>query len=48
MLAATQKPKTAQVHWKFTEVDYNIRPTNEMILDVLKEVRERAGAPARC
>ena len=27
------------VRWKFTEVDYKIRPTNEMILEALKKVR---------
>ena len=28
-----------QVRWKFTEVNYKIRPTNEMILKALKETR---------
>ena len=27
------------VRWKFTEVNYKIRPTNEMILDALRAVR---------
>jgi peroxiredoxin len=27
------------VRWKFTEVNYKIRPTNEMILKALGEVR---------
>lgn len=27
------------VHWKFTEVNYKIRPTNEMILKALAGVR---------
>ncbi len=26
------------VRWKFTEVNYKIRPTNEMILEALQEV----------
>jgi len=26
------------VRWKFTEVNYKVRPTNEMILDALKQV----------
>ena len=25
------------VRWKFTEVDYKIRPTNEMVLEALKQ-----------
>lgn len=27
------------VRWKFTEVNYRIRPTNEMILAALREIR---------
>ena len=26
------------VRWKFTEVDYKIRPTNEMVLEELKRI----------
>lgn len=33
------------VRWKFTEVNYKIRPTNAMILDALSRVLE--GAPNR-
>jgi peroxiredoxin len=29
--------KRGVVVWKFTEVDYRIRPTNEMILEALKK-----------
>lgn len=29
--------KRGVVVWKFTEVDYKVRPTNEMILDALKK-----------
>lgn len=36
------------VRWKFVEVDYRIRPTNEQILMAIREVRaERAGPDAR-
>jgi hypothetical protein len=31
--------KTGLVRWKFTEVSYRIRPTNEMILTALADVR---------
>jgi peroxiredoxin len=27
------------VRWKFTEVNYKIRPTNEMILEALRQIR---------
>ena len=27
------------VRWKFTEVDYKIRPTNEMVLEALRQVQ---------
>ena len=27
------------VRWKFTEINYKIRPTNEMILDALQQVK---------
>jgi len=30
--------KTQTVRWKFTEVDYKIRPTNEMILTELSKL----------
>ena len=30
--------KTQTIRWKFTEVDYKIRPTNEMILDELAKI----------
>ncbi|MCP5111029.1 MAG: redoxin domain-containing protein [bacterium] len=30
--------KTGVVRWKFTEVDYKIRPTNEMILEQLNKL----------
>lgn len=31
--------KSGTVRWKFTEVNYKIRPTNEMIVKALGEVR---------
>lgn len=31
--------KTGVVRWKFTEVDYKIRPTNAMILTELQKLR---------
>ena len=31
--------KTGMVRWKFTEVNYRIRPTNEMILSELEKLR---------
>lgn len=31
--------KQGVVRWKFTEVDYKIRPTNEQILGELKKLR---------
>ena len=31
--------KTGMVRWKFTEVNYKIRPTNEMILKALGDVK---------
>lgn len=31
------------VRWRFTEVDYRVRPENEMILDALAEVQEGAA-----
>lgn len=31
--------KTGMVRWKFTEVNYKIRPTNEMILKALGELK---------
>ncbi len=31
--------KTGKVRWKFTEVDYKIRPTNEMILRELEKLK---------
>ena len=35
------------VRWKFIEIDYRIRPTNEQILTALREVQaERAGPGA--
>jgi hypothetical protein len=27
------------VRWKFIEIDYTVRPTNEMILEALAEVQ---------
>ncbi len=30
--------KSGKVRWKFTEVNYKIRPTNKMILDALSEI----------
>ena len=30
--------KTGKVRWKFTEVDYKIRPTNEMVLAELEKL----------
>ncbi len=30
--------KTQTIRWKFTEVDYKIRPTNEMILGELAKI----------
>jgi peroxiredoxin len=30
---------TGQVRWKFTEVNYRVRPTNEMILTALSNLR---------
>jgi peroxiredoxin len=27
------------VRWKFTEVDYKIRPTNQMILEALRSIK---------
>ena len=30
--------KAGTIRWKFTEVNYKIRPTNEMILDALSEI----------
>ena len=30
--------KSGKVRWKFTEVNYEIRPTNKMILDALSEI----------
>ncbi len=32
--------KKGRVRWKFTEVNYKIRPTNRMILDALAEVEQ--------
>lgn len=29
------------VRWKFIEIDYRIRPTNEMIVEALEAVRSR-------
>ncbi|GBD33627.1 hypothetical protein HRbin33_02622 [bacterium HR33] len=31
--------KQGIVRWKFTEVDYKIRPTNQMILEALRSIR---------
>ncbi len=31
--------KTGLVRWKFTEVDYKIRPTNQMVLDELNKLK---------
>ena len=31
--------KTQTIRWKFTEVDYKIRPTNEMILAELGKIQ---------
>ena len=31
--------KKGVVRWKFTEVNYKIRPTNQMVLDALSAVR---------
>jgi hypothetical protein len=31
--------RTGQVRWKFTEVNYKIRPTNEMILAEVNKLR---------
>ncbi|GIW52401.1 MAG: hypothetical protein KatS3mg081_1756 [Gemmatimonadales bacterium] len=31
--------KQGVVRWKFTEVDYKIRPTNQMILEALRSIR---------
>ncbi len=31
--------KTQTIRWKFTEVDYKIRPTNEMILAELGKIK---------
>lgn len=31
--------KEGVVRWKFTEVDYKIRPTNALILEALKKLR---------
>ena len=30
--------KKGKVTWKFTEIDYKVRPTNEMILTALKKL----------
>ena len=30
--------RASVVRWKFTEVDYKIRPTNEMIIEALRKV----------
>ena len=30
--------KTQTIRWKFTEVDYKIRPTNEVILAALRKI----------
>ena len=27
------------VRWKFIEIDYRIRPTNEMVMEALQDVR---------
>lgn len=32
--------KHGVVRWKFTEVNYKMRPTNEMILEALRSVRQ--------
>ena len=32
------------VRWKFIEINYKIRPTNEDILGALAELREESGA----
>ncbi len=31
--------RSGVVRWKFTEVDYKIRPTNEMILEALRNIQ---------
>lgn len=36
--------KRGIVVWKFTEVDYRVRPTNEMILEALKKTVSRGAA----
>ena len=33
------------VRWKFIEIDYRIRPTNDDILAALAEARDRSAAP---
>ena len=32
--------KQGVVRWKFTEINYKVRPTNQMILDALAKVEE--------
>jgi peroxiredoxin len=31
--------RTGVVRWKFTEVNYRVRPTNEMVREALRQVR---------
>jgi peroxiredoxin len=33
--------KQGVVRWKFTEINYKIRPTNQMILDALAKLEDR-------
>jgi peroxiredoxin len=33
--------RAGAVRWKFVEVDYRVRPTNQMILDALNQVERR-------
>jgi len=36
--------REGRVHWKFTEVNYKIRPTNEMVHAALEDLLPAAGA----
>jgi len=35
--------RDGRVHWKFTEVNYKIRPTNEMVHAALEDLLQAAG-----
>lgn len=35
------------VRWKFIELDYRVRPTNDMILEAVREVRDGGNDPER-